>query len=490
MAIAKSTQVPVNIVGSSVFGRYNKIDVEKTYNMFESDGWLVNYAGYRKVANPVTGGEGRGIFHSVRNNVMIAVIGAGVYKITTALGFVPIGTLETAVGEVTMDENLSGQICLVDGAFAYIYHIPTNAFVKQTLGFTPGFVTYHASAFLIASEPKTANPQLWYAYIRNNDTTIKENPVGGQFAIQTKPDKAIAVTRIPSGGNNVLVFGNSVAEIWTKVGGADNYRRVSSVNFDYGCASVHTIAANDKFVFWLAINELSQPVIMFSDGKSFQDVSTSGIDYLLGTIKRPDQSTAFFYKQDGNLFYHITFFAPEDNLSLYYHVEGGKFYHACDENMNYHIARQIVNYNNRVYFVSLNDSALYEMSSEFTDFDYKNPDSIYGDVIPRIRVCSTFRKPDSSRFRVGQFGFWIEQGVDETYQLPRQTDELPVVDISFSKNGGANFSNIFRQTLNRAGRYKNQVTMHRLGAANEFTMQIRFWGLQRFVVNNGFLEIY
>lgn len=475
-------QIPVEIVGSSVFGRYNKINDQKTYNMFESDGWLVNYAGYRQIGQPTTGGEGRAIFHSTRNEFMIAVVGAAVFKITAALGFVPIGVLETAVGEVTIDENLSGQICIVDGAFAYIYHIPTNTFTKQTLNFAPNYVTYHASAFLLASAPSTTNPQLWYAFIRDTDSTIKENPVGGQFAIQTKPDKAIAVTRIPSGGNNVLVFGNSVAEIWTKVGGADNYRRVSSVNIDYGCASVHTIAANDKYVFWLAINELSQPVIMFSDGKSFQDVSTSGIDYLLSTIQHPNESTAFFYKQDGNLFYHLTFYNPEDNLSLFYHVEQGKFYNATDECMNYHIARQIVNFNNRVFFVSLNDSYLYEMSTRFVDYN--------SEYIPRLRICNTIRQPDSSRFRVGEFGFWIEQGFDRDYKFDTQTNNIPRVDLSFSKNGGESYSNNVGVDLNVSGKYKNRVTVHRLGAANEFTMQLRFWGMQRFVVNNGYVEVY
>ena len=42
-------QMPLNIVGSSVFGRYPKISIEKTYNMLISDNWMVNYPGYSKV---------------------------------------------------------------------------------------------------------------------------------------------------------------------------------------------------------------------------------------------------------------------------------------------------------------------------------------------------------------------------------------------------------------------------------------------------------
>ena len=39
-------QFPVNIVGSSIFGRYPKISIEKTYNMFMSDKFMVPYSGY------------------------------------------------------------------------------------------------------------------------------------------------------------------------------------------------------------------------------------------------------------------------------------------------------------------------------------------------------------------------------------------------------------------------------------------------------------
>lgn len=51
MSLTKIQQVPVNVVGSSTFGRYPKISLETTYNMFISDDWLVNYAGFQKVVD-------------------------------------------------------------------------------------------------------------------------------------------------------------------------------------------------------------------------------------------------------------------------------------------------------------------------------------------------------------------------------------------------------------------------------------------------------
>jgi hypothetical protein len=124
---------------------------------------------------------------------------------------------------------------------------------------------------------------------------------------------------------------------------------------------------------------------------------------------------------------------------------------------------------------------------------------------------------------VGQFTFWIEQGVTDTYLISpdnivcdgllitetggnaivtelgipmlSQTGScievfnIPRVDMSFSKNGNQSFSNIVGKELNSRGKYRNQIRWWRMGEANEFTIQLRFWGYQRFVVKDGVAEI-
>src|SRR5271165_3410113 len=108
-------QVPLNVVGSSVFGRYPKISTEVTYNMFESDGWLVDFPAYHKVINNLGAGlQGRGLFVSIRGNLMVAITDAAVYRIDSSLHPTLIGNLNTTAGEVFMDENLNSQICIVD----------------------------------------------------------------------------------------------------------------------------------------------------------------------------------------------------------------------------------------------------------------------------------------------------------------------------------------------------------------------------------------
>ena len=386
MPVSNAQQVPVNVVGSSTFGRYPKISLEKTYNMFISDEWMVNYAGFQKVSEILPAGEGRALYHSVRGQFLIAVVSSSVYKLQANLAPQFIGTLDTTTGEVFIDENLSNQICIVDGQAAYIYNYVTNTLTKQTLTFLgnpiiPSYVCYHNTFFLIGSSLVSDNPQNWYAFERASDTTISLNT---QFSLQTKPDSAIAVKRVPGKGNNVIVFGTTVAEIWTQIGGLENYRRVQSFNIDSGVVSVSTIAANDQLVCWLGQNENNSPVIFVTNGASIEEISTDGIDHVLGALNHPERSTAFFFKQDGHLFYQITFFDPSDNLSLIRDFSTNKFFHVSNEDLDFHPARQVVYFNRKTYFISLSDASIYQMATDFVTYNYNlNPHST-GDVIPRI----------------------------------------------------------------------------------------------------------
>lgn len=583
MGTSKSQQVPVNVRGSSVFGVYPKISSEITINMFQSDGWMINYAGYKSIAETNGAGTGRGFFRSIRGGFMVAVIGSQVYTIDSSLNAQPVqgginaGKLDTSSGEVFLDENLSKQICIVDGVKAYILSYDSNGnftLTPQTLTrdntnigtpIIPGYVCYHNSFFLIASALTSQDNQNWYVFSRKDDTHIQLNiPLAGStFPIQTKPDSAIAVRRIPGKGNNVIVFGKAVCEVWAQVGGALNYQRVQSYNIDSGCISVSTISASEEYVCWLAQNENNNASITVSNGSSTQIISTDGIDHLLDSLVNPSQSTAFFYRQDGHLFYHLTFFDPRDNLTLVYDFDDKLFYNASDENNNYYPARQVVFFGTHQYFISLNDSKIFEMGEQFTTYKYTQLADDVGFIIPRIRICKAIRKEDSSTFRAGMFTFWIEQGLDTQFKsypiadskyivtqqgkntrVEIRDDKLitesasnatvvcngvlvmeqstpdnvipiitelgdtmlaefgvcyntntdyfyqPRVDMSFSKNGNQSFSNIVSRGLNPLGTYRNQIRWHQMGQANELTIQLRFWGFSRLVVNDGIAEIY
>jgi hypothetical protein len=547
-----SERIPVSVVGSSTFGIAHKISSAYTLNMYISDEWLVNYAGYKK-AIELTGadGEGRGLFHSTRSNVMVAIVGANVYVIDDTSSVTLLSThLNTQTGEIIMDENLNAQVCITDGLNAYILNLtkPYSLTVQTDMSgplstgdLIPNYVCFHDTFFLIGNANQTSNGAKWYAYSYASATTISMTT---QLALQTKPDYAVAIKPIPSQANNVLVFGTTVGEIQQNIGGTQNYRRSQSSNVDFGCLSIATIASSDKYIVWLGVNEANSPVIMVFTGQGAAPISTDGIDYVLGTIEFPNQSTALFYRQNGHLFYQLTFFNKADNLTLVYDFNTQKFFHLSDQYENYHPARQAVYFNNTTYFISKNNGDIYEMSTSITYIDENavsttNPayDNNLVYAIPRTRITDSIRKADSGRFRTNLFVFTMVQGDDprvtglsiqlevpnpiitendnvpiisengiqiiaeqnifppqpydpNQYLQPLELVYRPRVDISISKDAGTTFGNTFPKPLNPIGKRKNIIKALKMGLSNDITFKLRFWGLGSFVIGNGEIQVY
>lgn len=523
-------QIPVKIAGSSIYGRHPIISDERTWNMFLSDEWLLNFAGYNEAVHMLAfGSEGRGAFHSTRGNFVLVVIASNVYRIDPNLGYTFLYSIGTETGEVFMDENLSSQIAIVDGtAIAYIYNysdgvdaVAPIVRTGTTQDFIYNYVTYQNTYFIFGNGLTSHSGSQWYIYKSGYDnsgtpSTAYDLAFVQVLTLQTKPDFAKAAIRIPSHGNNLLVMGSTVCELWTNVSGLQTYQRNSSVNIDYGVASVSTIAASDDMVAWLGINEKSTPAIMVMTGGKAERLSTDGIDYQLSLVQHPESSTAMFYRQDGHVFYILTFFHEADNFSIMYDFTTQKFFDLTDWDFTYHPARQMVYFNNQVYFVSLKQGSLMRISTNITSIS-TNVTNEY--EIPRIRKCDTFRLPGSDRFIVNQFSFTIENGVEQDVDLSFECDGYilgetsgqimyseddeplliesgscqiyrPRIDVNLSKNGGQTYGNSNIYYMHATGHYQNQPRFNKLGQANQFTIQMRFWGFGAVVASNGVLEVY
>lgn len=524
MSVPRGTPLPVKVVGSSKFGPFPKQNAETTYNMFMSDGYMLNFPGYKRVLELLsTATQGRGIFRSIRGNLIIAVIDSAVYELDNVLGITFVGTLNTTSGPVIMDENLNGQICIVDGLNAWIYNRITKSFTLQAMpaDLIPNYVTFHDTYFLFGNADFTGNGAKWFAFSYATDTTITQTY---ELALQTKPDYARAVVRIPGRGNNVLVLGNTVGEIHTNVGGLQGYQRLSYLSLDYGLQSIESIAESEQFVAFVGVNQENASAILLFDGQNIKHVSTDGIDYRLELLSRPDKVVGFFFKRQGHLFYQLTWYDSEDNLTLAYDVYNDAFYNVTDQYLNYHPARQVIFANNQTYFISLNNGYLYRLANDLTSYDENlvpktDPgwDPALEYQIPMVRVANTIRLKNSDRFITSELVITMQNGNDENWtQLgyaARCSDALetvsgdpyytmtgdpyytstslpcngytPHVGLSFSTDGGVTFSNEVRNELNYLGDRKNIMNWHRLGLSNEMTPKFKFWGTGRFTVTDG-----
>ncbi len=505
---ANIKEMPLKLVGSNKFGRYPKISVEQTYNMIISDNGLVPFAGYDVVSIVNPHGQGRSIYSSEKNNAMIVVIDQNVYVYDQSINKRLVGRLQTFTGDVYIAENNASQILISDLENLYFYNYNTetfNTYTGASLGFTPGYVSFQNSRFICPDTSSNAWRLSKAAMIVTDDPTFP-NDAQHVGLIETKPDTAVATLRFPGRGNLLYVFGKTVTEPWFDVGSQlFPYQRSNAVNIDYGCLNPATIAESDTTICWLGINEKSGPVIMASNGSDVKHLSNDGIDFKLAELTNPQNSYGFMFRQDGHLIYVITF--PDDNLTYMYDFNTECFFTLTDPDMNNHIAKRVAFFNNKYYFVSFIDGNLYELSSEIT--------SASGKEIPRIRIPAPFRLQDQSRFVIAYAGFTIEQGTYDTNTPGLQTllgteslvylvtedgrflvcqdtpDPHPQrVYLSLSKDGGVNFGNSYMKQLNPVGIRANRLYWWKLGAANDLTVQFRFYGLGRFVAMDGTLGVY
>ena len=529
------SEIGLRIVGSNTFGRNSKMSSEQTFNLFESDGFLVDTPGYKKVVDFPGRIVGRAIYASDRGNFMITVIDNVVFKISGPPGNLTtaaIFNLNTYTGDVFIDENIASEIAICDGTDLWIYNFLSGAATKAVLpnspGTTqpmrPGYVTYHDGYFIVPDLRSSA----WFLSQQNQGLnwfwSAGSQEVNG--AIQTKPDNAVAVLRAPGKGNLIYVFGRNVVEMWYNNGAQlFPYARSTSESIDYGCLSSTTIAAMDNFIAFLGVNEKSGPVIMVSTGSGFTRLSTDGIDFKLADVVFPDRSYGFFYKSDGHTLYQLTFYDPKDNFTLLYDFNTKKFFYLTDELMNHHIAESVAFFNNTYYFVSIDDGSIYELNSKFTTYDYTvpsnfrvNPNTPIVQEIPRMRICNSARQDDTSRFIANSLTFVVEQGVDPFYpasQLFYLTGEdgvvlaqesaegfignflsqeivddpyVPRIDMAISKDGGETFGSYVSKDLNPLGERKNRVVFWKLGASNDFVAKFKFWSKYRVTVSDGVIQ--
>lgn len=457
--------IPIDIIGGTKFARYEKITSETTVNMMVSGvdikkPALVPFSGYEKNLD-IGQGESRGIFFSTRLNELIVVVRDRIYRINTNLHSRFIGTIDTTSGNVYISENFNSQIGIADGSKVYIYDYSVSQIIKPIIDFTPIYLDYQDGRFIA-----TDNAGQWHLSEINNG--IVWPPLLRQ-ELQTKADILRASVVLD---RQLWIIGTKAAEVWYNQGLAlFPYARDNSVSIDYGAVSQGSIATGFGILVWLAKNEKSGITIVYTTGGKPQELSPEGLDFVLSELDNPEDSSGFLFQQDGHIFYQLAF--NKDNLSFVYDFTSKMFYTLTDENRDRYIAKKVAFFNNRLYFISFVDGALYQMSTSITTYD--------GKEIPRIRIINPVRFPKDGPFIINRVNIQLEQG---------QSSDFRRVDLSISKDGGMTYGSTVCSEMNKVGNRRGTVEFRGLGRAIDLSMEFRFWSKGRFVITSGTMDVY
>lgn len=463
--------IPIKMVGSSIFNKFPEISSETTTNMLISDNSLVGYPGYKKIytdestTNPIK--IGRAIYNCSRINALFAVIGKNIFKITDLSIDLIYSNYSESNSRVYIAENTAGQVLFCDSGVSnsfLIYNIKTNQFETFAPYFTPIYIISQDGYFIAAASDGT-----WCLSKLNDAKSWNALDI---MYLSVEPDSVRGIVRLPSRGGQILVIGEECTESWTDTGNKEfPYERNTGYSIDYGCISPETIAYSEEIVAWLGVNKHSNPTIMYSVGAEAIPLLSDGINSKLEQLYSPESAIGFFLRVYGHLIYQITFPHKNDNFSLIYDFTNKAFFNITDFNYNCHPARHIEVYRDKYYFITHNNGSIYRLDSKYTTYD--------GDIIPRYRICNNFMLDNGSRFIIDYLTFFAN---------PSPNTNSLTVDLSISKNSGNTYGASFRKTVNNL-QGTSRFMFRKLGSSNKLTVKLCFLTSSDIIINGGIMGI-
>ena len=446
----------VKIAGSSNPGRNNKISAEATYNMVVTDGALVNFPGYKYVSqiNPDASQKSRGIYLSQLGGFMLVASGQGIFRIESDLTAQHLGDVKNNPEGIEFAENGNSQIAISDGDAYYVYNY----------GSAPSFTEINKNNYSSICSAKgyifaaTAGSNT-FSYSNVNDATTAF-PIDNTGEIGS--DKIVALRPY---NDSVWVFGERSTKVWHDLGSAVNpWSLDPSSVMEYGCLNKRSIASAYGYMVWVSLSEDGLATILASDGGRPQEISTPGLDAKFSRLSNPSECSAFMFQMDGHTFYQLTFI--EDDFTIVYDFTDNSFYYATDEDGNKYIAQKLINFNRKYYFISFDDAYLYEMSGDFTTYDYlKDKNSLRVEQIPRRRITSPYRTKTYDYYRISALQIVMREGM---------TEDTPRVDVSWSNDGGETFRDARRLLMSQRGDRYGIMQTNLLGAARDWTFKYEF----------------
>jgi hypothetical protein len=360
-------------------------------------------------------------------------------------------------GRVSMANN-GTQLCIVTGAFGYIYNPQTDTLTDITASLPAGgsdTVTFLDSYFIVN---RVATGQF---YLSNSYDGLTWN--GLNFATaESNPDNL--VTCIADKGYLVL-FGTSSTEIWLNSGNVlFAFQRIDGAPSQAGLAARWTLSKCGDYLTGLFINKYGVLVIGRLNGYIIEPVSTPDIDYLINNYTSPTDAEGFAYSLNGRHFYQITFITQ--GVTWLYDTMSNAWSQLKSWNIPRHLASVGCSYNTSFIVSDYSNGNLYSINA---DNDTDNGQRIERELISGHVFVASRNKQVINRIRLD-----MEGGVGTTIN--------PTIMLSISRDGGHTYGMEMWTTIGRLSEFMMRAEWRRLGQARDFVLKIRMTDQVKFVL--------
>jgi hypothetical protein len=455
-------------------GREPKISSQDLVNMYvirdeksKTGSALVPMIGRRRVITLSEGGAIRNMY--TYREYMYAVSGNKIHRIDSILTPALLGTISNSVGFVGISSN-ENELIFVNGLNGYVWNRITTTFSTiSAAGFpsNPASVATLDGYFIVNSSGSNQ------FNISGSNNGLDWNALN--FALmQSQADEIISLAVL---NRKLFLFGKKITEVWYNVGAADfPFRRDNNLLIEYGCKSAGSIAVGYQLMFWLAASKEGGVSIVVTDGTMPKTVSTPAIEYVLQQMTDATNTNSLLYKADGHIFYELSF--TNENKTFIYDLTTGIWLRGMELNKTRSIDNCHCFFNEKHYVGSSMDKKIYEMSSQL----YSNDGE---DIYYKI-ISGHFCDPSLKKTRILRINLDIVAG-DEL-----NSNELPLVFLSCSKDGGRSYSDKKTAGLGKIGERLYRCIFRRLGSSRDWVFKFEFFGKTKFMVLNAIVdyEIY
>lgn len=419
--------------------------------------------GYSEYAQ-LGGGPVRGA-KTCANKRAFVVSGYQLYEI----GVGSIGTLNTGVSRVSMEEN-GTQLMIVDGRNGYIFNMDTNVFAQISDADFPNgteIVTFQ-DGYFICPVPDSANFQLSGIY-----DGLSWDPLDTSRA-DSNPDN---INGMISDHGNLWLFGDNSVEVFYNSGAlAFPFERVNGAVIQTGCAAPHTVQKFDNTLAWLGVDEQGRGVVWKAQDYNAVRMSTGAIEKRIASATDFSDSYAYVYHERGHVFYCLQVRGLD--TTLVYDSSTGLWHermHKDIVNNKYtqHLGACHFFFNQMNLIGDRLSGKIYRQSMDLYDFA--------GENIHRIRV-SPHIQDEKRNVSYSNFELDMETGVGVGFDSPQ-------IVLRYSDDGGHSWSNEKWCSVGRVGKYKNRARWSRLGSARDRVFEISYTEKTFYQLNEAYFNV-
>jgi hypothetical protein len=371
--------------------------------------------------------------------VLYVVAGTSVYTVTSGGVATSIGAIATT-GPVYMRRNrraTNPDITIVSDGLMYNYRTSLNQVNDADL-LAPLSLAY-VDGYMVTSSTLGK----WQIGAIDDAATWDALDV---TRAESNPDDIVAVHEY---AGFVVTFGEVSTEFWDNTGDADfPFSRVATK--DYGCGAKNSVAVVGQTLAFIAHDR----TVRILNGYDAARISNHAVERAIESIADRDTITATSWVKGGHQFYSITsadWTWVYDTLTETWH-ERRSYGRA-----NWRVSK-VIDFDGVLIAGDADSGLLYEMSDTFGDEAGEA-------LVMSVTLPTVHAFPHKLRFNKAFID--VETGVGSNADTTQTQDVNPVLELSWSDDGGATFGNTRSLALGADGERRTRVRTRRLGTAGE-----------------------